>query len=128
MNPLALIFNKRDPIYMQVMHHFRRLIVSGELKPGEEMPSRRQLANQMKINPNTVQRAYSEMEEQRLIYTEANTPSKVTEDPDILKQLKKEWLDQALTHFVSAIDPVDISLDELMTMIEEKLANRKKGN
>lgn len=123
---MSVIFNKRDPIYLQVMHYFKRLIVSGELKPGEEMPSRRQLANQLKINPNTVQRAYSEMEEQRLIYTEPNRPSRVTEDPMILDQLKKEWLDQAVIRFVSAIDPIDIPLDDVVHLIKEKMKARKK--
>ncbi|WP_343756902.1 GntR family transcriptional regulator [Alkalibacterium iburiense] len=123
---MNVTFNKRDPIYLQVMHYFKRLIVSGELKPGEEMPSRRQLANQLKINPNTVQRAFSEMEEQQLLYTEPNKPSKITEDPNVLRQLKKEWLNQAISQFVSAIDPVDISLDDLLALIEEEISTRKK--
>lgn len=123
---MTVSFNKRDPIYLQVMHYFKRLIVSGDLKPGEEMPSRRQLANQLKINPNTVQRAFSEMEEQQLLYTEPNKPSKITEDPNVLRQLKKEWLNQAIRQFVSAIDPVDISLDDLLTLIEEEISTRKK--
>lgn len=110
------------------MHYFKRLIVSGDLKPGDEMPSRRQLANQLKINPNTVQRAFSEMEEQHLLYTEPNKPSKITEDPTVLKQLKKEWLNQAINQFVSAIDPVDISLDELVSLIEEEFSSRKKDS
>lgn len=92
------------------------------------MPSRRQMANQLKINPNTVQRAYSEMEEQRLIYTEPNRPSRVTEDPMVLNQLKKEWLNQAVTTFVSAIDPIDIPLDEVVQLIKDKMNMRKKDN
>lgn len=123
---MNVIFNKRDPIYLQVISHYKKLIVSGVLKPGVEMPSRRQLANQMKINPNTVQRAYSEMEEQRLIFTEPNRPSRITEDPKVLNQLKEEWLNQAITRFVSAIYPINISLEELTPMIEQELANRKK--
>lgn len=90
------------------------------------MPSRRQLANQLKINPNTVQRAYSEMEEQRLIYTEPNRPSRVTADASVLNQLKREWLDQAVNTFVSAIDPIDIPLDDIVHLIEKKMHTRKK--
>ncbi|SFC50556.1 transcriptional regulator, GntR family [Alkalibacterium subtropicum] len=119
-------FNKRDPIYLQVMQYFKRLIVSGELNPGSEMPSRRQLANQLKINPNTVQRAYSEMEDQRLIYTETNRPSRVTEDPSVLNQLKKEWLHHAVSTFVAAIEPIDIPLNDVVHLIEEKMHTRKK--
>lgn len=125
---MHVVFNKRDPIYLQVIRHLKKLIVSGELKPGVEMPSRRQLATQLNINPNTVQRAYSEMEEQRLLFTEPNKPSRVTEDTSVLTQLKKEWLNQAIDQFVSAIDPIDMSLDDLLPMIEDELANRKKEN
>lgn len=125
---MHVVFNKRDPIYLQVINHLKKLIVSGQLKPGVEMPSRRQLATQLKINPNTVQRAYSEMEEQRLLFTEPNKPSRVTEDASVLTQLKKEWLNQAIDQFVSAIDPIDMSLDDLLPMIEDELANRKKEN
>jgi len=125
---LNVNFNKKDPIYLQVMQYFKRLIVSGDLNPGEEVPSRRQLANQLKINPNTVQRAYSEMEEQRLIYTEPNRPSRVTEDPGVLHQLKTEWLNQAVDTFVAAIDPIDIPLDAIVPLIEKKMNRRKKDN
>ncbi|OJF97111.1 GntR family transcriptional regulator [Alkalibacterium sp. 20] len=125
---MNVTFNKRDPIYLQVMQYFKRLIVSGELNLGDEMPSRRQLANQLKINPNTVQRAYSEMEEQRLIYTEPNRPSRVTEDPAVLNQLKKEWLDQAVSKFVSALDPIDIPLDDIVDLIKDKMNMRKKDD
>lgn len=125
---MHVVFNKRDPIYLQVISHLKKLIVSGQLKPGVEMPSRRQLATQLNINPNTVQRAYSEMEEQLLLFTEPNRPSRVTEDASVLTQLKKEWLNQAIDQFVSAIDPIDMSLDDLLPMIEDELANRKKEN
>lgn len=123
---LSVTFNKRTPIYLQVMQHFKRQIIYGELKAGEEMPSRRQLANQLKINPNTVQRAFSEMEEDGLIYTEPNRPSRVTADPAQLKLLRKEWLDQTVADFVSAVGPIDVPLEEIMELIEEKMHLRKK--
>jgi DNA-binding transcriptional regulator YhcF (GntR family) len=118
---MSIIFNKRDPIYLQVMQHFKKQIVAGKLAPGEEVPSRRELARTMQINPNTVQRAYSEMEAQKLIYTEPNRPSKITEDPTILKELRKEWLDKAITNFANAIRPIDISMDEVMELLQEEL-------
>lgn len=118
---MDVTFNKRDPIYLQVMRYFKKQIVAGNLKPGQEIPSRRQLASQMKINPNTVQRAYSEMEAQQLIYTEPNRPSKITEDPKILNELRREWLSQAVGQFVQAIRPIDIPLDEVIKLIQEEL-------
>ena len=97
------------------------------LKPGEEILSRRQLANDLKINPNTVQRAYSEMEAEQLIYTEPNKPSKVTEDPNVLRQLKSEWVNQAVKEFVSAIQTVDITIDEVTDLIKTEMNHHKNG-
>ena len=124
---MNLILNKRDPIYLQVMHFLKKEIVAGHLKPGEEILSRRQLANVLKINPNTVQRAYSEMEAEQLIYTEPNKPSKVTEDPNVLRQLKSEWVNQAVKEFVSAIQTVDITIDEVTDLIKTEMNHHKNG-
>lgn len=121
-----MTFNKRDPIYLQVIDHLERSIVSGKLKPGTEMPSRRQLAGQLKINPNTVQRAYSEMEEKRLIYTEPNRTSRVTEDAAVLSQLKEKRLSKAVGRFVSDIAPIDISIEELTNLIKKEMKRKKE--
>ncbi len=58
----------RRPIYEQVVERFQTLILSGAIPPGERLPSVRQLAMDLSINPNTIQRAYSELEQQGLIY------------------------------------------------------------
>ena len=82
-------FNNRDPVYVQVIRHFKEQIAKGYFEPGQEIPSRRELANQLKINPNTAQRAYKEMEEQGLIFTEGNLPSRITKDEQVLKMVTR---------------------------------------
>lgn len=61
--------NSRDPrpIYEQIMDNLRRLIVSGGISPGEKLPSVREMAAQLAINPNTIQRAYRELENEGYI-------------------------------------------------------------
>ena len=63
--------NSRDPrpIYEQIMDNLRRLIISGGVAPGDRLPSVRELAAQLAINPNTIQRAYRELESEGIIYT-----------------------------------------------------------
>lgn len=119
-------FNKRSPIYIQVMQNIKRQILYGEVKAGEELPSRRQLANDLKINPNTVQRAFSEMEEEGLIFTEPNRPSRVTENPKLLTKLKEEWVDEKITQFVADLAPIDLSVEEIVQVIEEKMQERER--
>ena len=94
-------FNNRDPVYVQVIQHFKEQIAKGYFEPGQEIPSRRELANQLKINPNTAQRAYKEMEEQGLIFTEGNLPSRITKDEQMLKMVREELIVEAVDHIRS---------------------------
>ncbi|MFW5441484.1 GntR family transcriptional regulator [Aerococcus urinaeequi] len=118
---MAVLFNKRDPIYLQVVQNLKQKIVSGALQPGQEVPSRRELANQLKINPNTVQRAYKEMEDEGLLYTEGNLPSRITENKDVLRTLKQSMIQQAVDEFVSAITSIHVSPEEVLQLVKEKL-------
>ena len=112
--------DNRAPVYVQVIQYFKQQIASGEIKMGEEIPSRRELARLLKINPNTVQRAYREMEEAGLIYTDGNLPSKVTMDKEIIQRTKNELLTNAVNEFIRSVQPIQIPLPELLELIKEK--------
>lgn len=113
-------FDSRSPLYLQIIHYFKVKIASGDIAPGEEMPSRRELARIFKINPNTVQRAYKEMEEQGLIYTDGNMPSKVTNDENLLHVVRDDLLMEAVDTLMTAVKPINIPLNELVSLIEDK--------
>ena len=85
-----IVFDKRSPVYEQIVAYFKAEIVSKRLKPGQEMPSRRELAQVMQVNPNTVQRAFHEMEAIGLVTTGNNVMSRVTEDEDSFNAKKGE--------------------------------------
>ncbi|MFC3041681.1 GntR family transcriptional regulator [Virgibacillus xinjiangensis] len=112
--------NNRDPVYVQVIRHFKEQIAVGQLEPGQEIPSRRELANKLKINPNTAQRAYKEMEEAGLIYTERNLPSKVTKDQATLLAVREELITEAVDSFVASVRPINVPLEELIGLIKAK--------
>lgn len=65
---IVLDYQDRRPLYEQVEEKFRNLILKGVLEPGSRMPSVRQLAMELSINPNTIQRAYMQLEQEGLIY------------------------------------------------------------
>lgn len=121
-------FNSRDPIYLQVIDYFRKQLVGDELILGEELPSRRQIARQLGINPNTVQRAFSEMEEQKWIYTEPNRPSRVTEDPAMIQNLKQEYVEKAVKEFVASIQTINITYEEISELIANEIKNQSNKN
>lgn len=116
---MGLKFNSRDPVYVQVVQHFKERIAKGELEPGEEVPSRRELANRLKINPNTAQRAYREMEEEGLIFTEGNLPSRVTKDEQILRALREELIMEATSAFITSMRSIKVPLDEMLENVKE---------
>ena len=113
-------FNNRDPVYVQVILHFKEQMAKGFFEPGQEIPSRRELANQLKINPNTAQRAYKEMEEQGLIFTEGNLPSRITKDEETLKRVREELVLEAVETFVHSVRSINIPLDEALNLVKEK--------
>lgn len=123
---MKITFNKRDPVYVQVVQHFKEQIASGKYELGQEIPSRRELANQLKINPNTAQRAYREMEEAGLIFTEGNNPSRITKDEQVLRNLRTELIEDAVDRLITAVEPVNIPVDELIGLIQEKYEERTR--
>ncbi len=121
-------FNQRDPIYLQLIDYFREKLVSNQFKPGEELPSRREIARQFNINPNTVQRAFSEMEEMSWIYTEPHRPSRVTQNTELIQKIKKDFVRRAVETFVSSIQTIDISYEEVTELVEKELSKRNYPN
>lgn len=117
---MKIKFNNREPVYVQVIRHFKEQIATGLLEPGQEIPSRRELANRLKINPNTAQRAYKEMEEQGLIYTEGNLPSKITGDEQVLQGVREELIVEAVETFISSVQSINVPLEEVLHLVKEK--------
>lgn len=113
-------FNNRDPVYVQVIRHFKEQIAVGHYAQGQEIPSRRELANQLKINPNTAQRAYKEMEEQGLIFTEGNLPSRITKDEQVLKMVREELILEAVDTFVHSIRSINVPVQDALKLVREK--------
>ncbi|WP_088069904.1 GntR family transcriptional regulator [Gottfriedia luciferensis] len=128
---MEFIVNNREPVYLQVVRHFKQQIAKRLLEAGQEIPSRRELAVQFNINPNTVQKAYKEMEEQGLITTERNFPSKVTTDIKVLNGVRNELIMEAVNEFVDSIKVINVPVEELLEMVKqnyvEKIKEETKG-
>lgn len=118
--PMKVKFNNRDPVYVQVIQYFKEQIAKGLLEPGEEIPSRRELASRLKINPNTAQRAYKEMEEQGLIFTEGNLPSRIAKDTSVIESVREELILEAVELFINSIRSINVPLEEAIEIMNEK--------
>ncbi|WP_026908663.1 GntR family transcriptional regulator [Paucisalibacillus globulus] len=123
--------NSREPVYIQVIRYFKEQIAKGVFEPGQEISSRRELANKLKINPNTAQRAYKEMEEQGLIFTEGNLPSRITKNEMIIKQVREELILEAVSTFIVAVQSINVPLEEAINLVKKKYEenpNEQEGN
>jgi len=119
-------FNNRDPVYVQVVRQFKEDIATGVLEPGQEIPSRRELANQLKINPNTAQRTYKEMEDEGLIYTDRNVPSRITKDESTLAAVREELILQAVNSFVDTVHSIQVPVEEVLDLVKTTYMRKNK--
>jgi len=125
---MNIAFNNRDPVYLQVVRYFKEEIATGRLAGGQEIPSRRELASKLQINPNTAQRAYKEMEEQKLITTAGNSPSRITTDEAVLQSVRQELLQEAVNVFVGSVMKIAVPVDELLGLVKAQYElERAKG-
>lgn len=122
---MNVTFNNRDPVYLQVVRYFKEEIATGRLAAGQEIPSRRELAGLLQINPNTVQRAYKEMEEQKLITTEGNSPSRITTDERVLSLIREELIREAVEVFVNSVKKIAVPVDELLQIVKDKYESER---
>ncbi len=90
---IILDYKDRRPIYEQITEKFQELIIKGALKEDSPMPSVRSLAVELSINPNTIQRAYNELEREGWIYSVRGKGSFVSENTKALDLKKDEWFE-----------------------------------
>lgn len=116
-------FRDSRPIYEQVKTTLRKLIVSGAISPDEKLPSVRELASQLVINPNTIQRAYRELEQEGYIISIPGKGSCANLSAQVDEGRKKELL-TAMDEIVAELLYLGVTPDELDRRIREKEAAR----
>lgn len=113
-------FDNNIPIYIQVINDIKKDIVSGVLDLGEKLPSGRDLALQYKINPNTANRIYKELEAEELCFTKRGLGTFVTEDQEKIKVIREEMADSFLAVFIEGIKNLGFSKEDVVNMIVNK--------
>ncbi len=108
------------PIYTQLTDHLRRKIVSGDLPPGERLPSVRELSAQAGVNPNTVQRAMAEMERLGLVYSQRTAGRFVTEDETVIRNLRTELAREQIDTFLAGMRQLGFDRAEITALLEEE--------
>ena len=115
---IILDYQDRRPLYEQIAEKMRLLIIQGVLKPEEQMPSVRKLAVELAINPNTIQRAYTELEQQGFIYPVKGRGKFISPNLEIVAK-RKELFYGDLKKLVRKAKGIGIEKDEFLNKTEE---------
>ena len=112
-------FDNERPIYIQLVELIRIEIISGKLSPGERIPSVRELSLQLRVNPNTLQKALQELENVGLIYTERTNGKFVTEDKKLIEKIKKELAQIKVNKYLTDMQNIGVNKEEALKYLEE---------
>ena len=112
-------FDNNIPIYVQLVEQLKIYIISGKIKPGDRLPSVRELALQTKVNPNTMQKAMVELEELGLIYTERTNGKFVTNDQKLIDRYKKEYALELSNKYFFSMEGIGFNRLETINYLKE---------
>ena len=112
-------FDNNIPIYIQLVEQLKTYIISGKLSPGERLPSVRDLALQTKVNPNTMQKALTELEDLKLVYTERTNGKFVTDNKELIEKIKKELAQEKVNSFLKDMQNIGITYIEALKYLQE---------
>ena len=109
------------PIYLQLMERIQHYIISGVYQPGDKLPSVRDLALDAAVNPNTMQKALSELERGGLVYSHRTSGRFITDDSTLLKKIKTDLAQEYISTFLSQMRRLGVNDSETLEMIKETL-------
>ena len=113
--------NSDRPIFLQIIDKIQIDIVSGFYQPGDKLPSVRELAQEASVNPNTMQKALSELERDGLVYSKRTSGRYITEDETMLNQLKAGLAMQHIRQFLETTKQLGFKKEEILSLIQEAL-------
>ena len=106
------------PIYLQMIRHVKEGLAAGTVRSGDELPSRRVLSATLAVNPNTVQKAYRQLEEEGLIQSRPGAGSCVTASPEQIDGIRKELLRTEVRETAAAMKRMGLKKEEALALLE----------
>ena len=130
-NKLTLNLDIRSglPIYTQIVNQIQSQLVNGLLKPGDQLPTVRALAQELRVNFNTVARAYRILDEERIISTQQGRGTYITEipPPEVSERLRHESLEALTQRFINEAFRLGFSEKEVSKMVRDSLKSTKEA-
>jgi len=120
---LQIDFRSGLPIYTQIVNQVQSQVVGGGLKPGDQLPTVRALAEELRVNFNTVARAYRILDEARIISTQQGRGTYISDvpPPKVSERLRRESLEALTQRYISEALRLDFSKSEISQMVKDQL-------
>ena len=109
------------PIYMQLMERMQQDIISGAYQPGDKLPSVRDLAVEAAVNPNTMQKALSELERCGLVYSQRTSGRFITDDVSLIREMRARLAQEHILSFLGQMHDLGFSDADTLELIQETL-------
>lgn len=120
---MAWNFKPNGAIYLQIVSIIKSRIYSGQYKPGEYLPTVRELAQEVSVNPNTVQKAFAELEESGLICTNRTVGRMVTDDCELIRRSKEDTCKAAVSSFMEEMSTMGLSREDIIYVLNGSQIN-----
>ena len=126
---LQIDFRSGLPIYTQIVNQIQAQVVGDVLKPGDQLPTVRALAEELRVNFNTVARAYRILDEARIISTQQGRGTYITDlpPPNVSEKLRRESLEALTQSYISEAIRLDFSMNEIDQMVKDQLKAWKES-
>ncbi len=119
-------FNNDMPIYSQLVDKIKLSIVSGQLPPGEKLNTVRELAAEARVNPNTMQRAFQELEREGLVFSQRSSGRYVTEDMEVIMEAKEAMAQKYIRDFMDSMEKLGYTGEEIISLVRGGKEEDKK--
>lgn len=111
-------FDEKSPIYVQIAQHIKMQIVSQEIKSGDQLPTVREFAETAGVNPNTMQRAFTELEREGMVYSQRTAGRYVTDNQELISEKRRELARNELKSFVTNMEKMGFKRVEIVPVLE----------
>ena len=123
---MACVFDNNVPLYLQVIDIIKKKIISGDYQPGDQLESVRYLAGEFEINPNTIQRALSELENQGLLFSQRTRGRYVTEDTNLIKEERFKMSQVLIEESIKALYDLGFTNEDILDAYKKVLFKEGK--
>ena len=127
---LELDFRSGIPIYLQVVDRIKQMIANGRLKPGDQLPTVRALALELRVNFNTVARSYRILDENRIISTQQGRGTYILEmpPPEVTESIRQQSIEALTQRYLADADRLGVTPKQLIEILKEQAVQWKKDH